>query len=54
MLVFSGEKRPVAIGDYKEILNNYDLLLRHDLVHRHRHDNIVHEHEHLHGHMHKQ
>ncbi len=55
VLVFSEEKRPVAIGNYKEILNNYDLLLKHNLVHqhRHRHDEMVHEHEHRHGHSHK-
>ncbi|GAN34744.1 MAG: ATP-binding cassette domain-containing protein [Candidatus Brocadia sp. AMX2] len=55
VLVFSEEKRPVAIGNYKEILNNYDLLLKNNLVHqhRHRHDEMVHEHEHRHGHIHK-
>lgn len=55
VLVFSEEKRPVAIGYSKEILNNYDLLLQHNLVHqhRHRHDEMVHEHEHRHGHSHK-
>lgn len=55
VLVFSEEKRPVAVGNYKEILNNYDLLLKNNLVHqhRHRHDEMVHEHEHRHGHIHK-
>ncbi|MBE7444786.1 MAG: hypothetical protein HS132_05890 [Planctomycetia bacterium] len=55
VLVFSAEKRPVATGNYNEILNNYDLLLKHNLVHqhRHRHNEIVHEHEHRHSHSHK-
>ncbi|NUO07326.1 MAG: ABC transporter ATP-binding protein [Candidatus Brocadia sp.] len=55
VLVFSEEKRPAAIGNYKEILNNYDLLLKNNLVHqhRHRHDELEHEHEHQHGHVHK-
>src|SRR4030066_175606 len=55
VLVFSEEKRPVALGNYKEILNNYDLLLKNNLVHqhRHRHDAVVHEHEHRHGYTHK-
>ena len=55
VLVFSEEKRPVALGNYKEILNNYDLLLKNNLVrqHRHRHDAVVHEHEHRHGYIHK-
>lgn len=55
VLVFSEEKRPVATGNYNEILNNYDLLLKNNLVHqhRHRHNEIVHEHEHRHGHSHK-
>jgi len=55
VLVFSEEKKPVAVGDYKEILNNYDLLLKNNLVHqhRHRHDEVVHEHEHRHGYIHK-
>lgn len=55
VLVFSEAKRPVAIGNYKEILSNYDLLLQNNLVHqhRHRHDEMVHEHEHRHGHIHK-
>ncbi len=55
VLVFSEEKRPVAVGNYKEILNNYDLLLKNNLVHqhRHRHDEIVHEHEHRHDHIHE-
>ncbi|MBU6390728.1 MAG: energy-coupling factor ABC transporter ATP-binding protein [Planctomycetes bacterium] len=55
VLVFSEEKSPVAIGSYKEILNNYDLLLKNNLVHqhRHRHEEVVHEHEHRHGYMHE-
>lgn len=55
VLVFSEEKRPVAIGSYKEILSNYDLLLENNLVHqhRHRHDQVVHEHEHRHGYIHE-
>lgn len=55
VLVFSEEKMPVAIGNYKEILNNYDLLLKNNLVHhhRHRHDDGVHEHEHRHDHVHE-
>ncbi|HHT9127587.1 MAG TPA: energy-coupling factor ABC transporter ATP-binding protein [Candidatus Wujingus californicus] len=55
VLVFSEEKKPVAIGNYNEILNNYDLLLRNNLVHqhRHRHDEVIHEHEHKHGYIHK-
>jgi len=52
VLVFSEEKQPVAIGNYKEILNNTDLLLKNNLVHqhRHRHEEVVHEHEHEHKH----
>lgn len=55
VLVFSEEKKPVAIGDYKEILSNYGLLLRNNLIHqhRHRHDEIIHEHEHKHGYAHE-
>ena len=55
VLVFSEEKRQVAIGSYKEILNNYDLLLKNNLVHqhRHRHEEVVHEHEHRHGYTHE-
>jgi len=55
VLVFSEEKKPVAVGDYKEILKNYDLLLKNNLVHqhRHRHDEVVHEHEHRHGYIHE-
>ena len=55
VLIFSEEKKPVAIGNYNEILNNYDLLLRNNLVHqhRHRHDEVIHEHEHRHGYIHK-
>ena len=55
VLVFSEGKQPVAIGNYKEILNNTDLLLKNNLVHqhRHRHEEVVHEHEHKHGYSHK-
>jgi cobalt/nickel transport system ATP-binding protein len=55
VLVFSEEKRQVAIGSYKEILNNYDLLFKNNLVHqhRHRHEEVVHEHEHRHGYTHE-
>ncbi len=55
VLVFSEEKKPVAIGNYKEILSNYDLLLKNNLIHqhRHRHDKIIHEHEHKHGYAHE-
>lgn len=55
VLVFSEEKKPVAIGNYKEILSNYDLLLKNNLIHqhRHRHDEIIHEHEHKHGYAHE-
>ena len=55
VLVFSEEKRPVAVGGYKEILNNHDLLVENNLAHhhRHRHEEVVHEHEHRHGYMHK-
>lgn len=55
VLVFSEEKKPVAIGNYKEILNNHDLLLKNNLIHqhRHRHDEVVHEHEHRHGYVHE-
>lgn len=55
VLVFSEEKRPVAMGDYKDILSNYNLLLKNNLVHqhRHRHNKLVHEHEHQHGHTHE-
>lgn len=55
VLIFSEDKRPVAIGNYREILNNYDLLLKNNLIHqhRHRHDQKVHEHEHQHGYIHE-
>ncbi len=55
VLVFSEDKHPVAVGNYKDILNNYDLLLKNNLIHehRHRHADVVHEHEHQHGHSHK-
>ena len=55
VLVFSEEKRPVAVGNYNDILSNNDLLLKHNLVHqhRHRHDTLVHEHEHRHGYGHE-
>ena len=55
VLVFSEEKRPVAIGNYQEILNNYNLLLENNLVHQHHHlhDKMVHEHEHKHGYNHE-
>ncbi|MCF6158819.1 MAG: ATP-binding cassette domain-containing protein [wastewater metagenome] len=55
ILVFSEEKRPVAIGNYREILSNRDLLLKNNLIHQHqhRHDKEVHEHEHRHDYTHK-
>lgn len=55
VLVFSEEKKPVAIGNYKDILSDYDLLLKNNLIHqhRHRHDEIIHEHEHEHGYAHE-
>jgi cobalt/nickel transport system ATP-binding protein len=55
VLVFSEEKRPVAVGNYNDILSNNDLLLKHNLIHphRHRHDTLVHEHEHRHGYGHE-
>lgn len=55
VLVFSEEKKPVAIGNYKEILSNHNLLLKNNLIHqhRHRHNDVVHEHEHRHGYVHE-
>ncbi|GAB62969.1 MAG: ABC transporter ATP-binding protein [Candidatus Jettenia sp.] len=55
VLVFSEEKRPVAIGSYKEILSNYGLLLKNNLIyqHQHCHDYTVHKHEHRHGYIHE-
>ncbi|TLD41267.1 MAG: ATPase component NikO of energizing module of nickel ECF transporter [Candidatus Jettenia ecosi] len=53
VLVFSEEKRPVAIGSYKEILSNYGLLLKNNLVHQHHHGQIVYEHEHRRGYIHE-
>ncbi|WKZ18173.1 MAG: ABC transporter ATP-binding protein [Candidatus Jettenia sp. CY-1] len=53
VLVFSEEKRPVAIGSYKEILSNYGLLLKNNLIYQHHHGYIVHEHEQRHGYIHE-
>ena len=55
VLVFSEEKQPIAIGGYKEILADTDLLLKNNLVHqhRHRHDTLIHDHEHRHGYLHE-
>ena len=55
VLVFSEEKESVAIGNYKEVLNNYDLLLKiiwfiNIVIGMMR---VMHEHEHRHGYIHE-
>ncbi len=50
VIVLNETKTVVATGSSKEILNNHELLLANNLVHRHihRHHNEEHVHEHTH------